>query len=29
MMFGVVFRVIKSKLEENWFLGVFGQKRIN
>ena len=26
MMFGVVFRVIGSKLEENWFLGVFGQK---
>ena len=26
MMFGVVFRVIGSKLEEIWFLAVFGQK---
>ena len=26
MMFGVVLRVIGSKLEEKWFLGVFGQK---
>ena len=26
MMFGVVFRVIGSKMQENWFLAVFGQK---
>ena len=26
MMFGVVFRVIGSKVEESWFLAVFGQK---
>ena len=26
MMFGVVFRVIGSKEEENWVLAVFGQK---
>ena len=26
MMFGVVFRVIGSKVEENWVLAVFGQK---
>ena len=26
MMFGVVFRVIGSKVEGNWFLAVFGQK---
>ena len=26
MMFGVVFRVIGSKVEEIWFLAVFGQK---
>ena len=29
MMFGVVFRVIGSKLEENWFLAVFGQKSMD
>ena len=26
MMFGVVFRVIGSKVEEKFFLAVFGQK---
>ena len=26
MMFGVIFRVIGSNLEENWFLAGFGQK---
>ena len=26
MMFGVVFKVIRSKVEENWVLAVFGQK---
>ena len=26
MMFGVDFRVIGSKVEENWVLAVFGQK---
>ena len=25
-MFGVIFRVIGSNLEENWFLADFGQK---
>ena len=26
MMFGVVFRVIGSKVEQSWFLAVFGKK---
>ena len=26
MIFGVVFRVIGSKVEQSWFLAVFGQK---
>ena len=26
MMFGVVLRVIGSKVEENWFLAALGQK---
>ena len=26
MMFGVVVKVIESKLEKNWFLGISGQK---
>ena len=26
MMFGVIFRVIGSNLEENWFFADFGQK---
>ena len=28
MMFGVVFGVIGSKLEENWFVADFGQKSV-
>ena len=26
MMFGVVFRVIRSKVDAKWFFAVFGQK---
>ena len=29
MMYGMVFRVIESELEENWFLGIFLQKSMN